>query len=287
MNFNTTHQPDYDLTSLLTEEVINLYGVGVKYIVTDKVSLDESVFGEWMTLKADNNDVFNEIYLLPEDTARFQGDGGILFDNFGLSNYETVEFFMHKNTFSRIFGQELETNSSLNDMVADLVILPSGKVLEITHVDPKPEGLNNLWAYNDKKNVIKLILRNYQFNKNDEIGENILPTLSPDEASTYNNLTDYFDKLLTEDKVPDENYKNDRNNSVERTHYQFSHSDSLQVVDKLLINNTIAGEDVIKNIPEKGITEGARSDKDVQDVQSVYDVVEKEDEYSSPFGELG
>lgn len=293
MNLNYSHEPEYSLYNSLTNELISIYGVLAKYIVTEKVSVSENTFGEWTSLKAENDDVF-EVYLLPDTQETYQGQN-IMFDQFGLGNFSTMDFFISEGDLHTIFPK-WEESVGFNDMVSDLLLMPSGKVLEITHVEPLVEGVNNLFAYDDPKNTIKITTRNYTFRKNDEVDIESITNdyLTPAEEETNTHLDEYFTRLLDSDIIPDEEYVN-KPGKTSIIDYNMSISDIMFIADSLVINGIDSGSTTIQNAEESKIIESSYSIKTKQDKNSTREkkeinnkpVVEKEDDYSSPFGDLG
>lgn len=67
MNFNYSKHPEYQLHTSLIEEAIKLYGILVKFLVTEKINKDDSVFGDYSHLKSDNSKIY-DIYMLPDNT---------------------------------------------------------------------------------------------------------------------------------------------------------------------------------------------------------------------------
>jgi hypothetical protein len=293
INLNYSHQPEYDLYNTITDELINGYGILSKYIVTEKVDMDTSTFGEWTSLKAENNDVY-EVFLLPDTTENWQGQN-IVFDQFGLNNFSTMEFFISERGLHTIFPF-WEESININDMISDLILMPSGKVLEVTHVEPLVEGVNNLFSYDDNKNTVKITCRNYQFRKNDELDVDALlpnePQLTPAEKSTQENLDDYFTRLIDSDEIPDENYE-DKPGKIDVIDYHMDINDIMFISDGLFINGIDVGSDVVQSHDDLNIIESSSSIKTKQDKKAEEKqkeervIVKKEDEYSSPFGELG
>ena len=293
LNLNYSHQPEYDLYNTITDELINGYGILSKYIVTEKIDLDLTTFGEWQSLKADNDDVY-EVFMLPDTQENWQGQN-IVFDQFGLGNFSTMEFFISERGLHTIFPK-WEESVNTNDMISDLILMPSGKVLEVTHVEPLVEGVNNLFAYDDTKNTVKITCRNYQFRKNDEIQVDALlpnePQLTPVEKSTQENLDEYFTKLIDSDKIPDENYEKIPG-KIDIIDYHMDINDIIFISDGLIINGIDVGTDVVQSHEDLNIIESSSSIKTKQDNKAEIQqqkekvIVQKQDEYSSPFGELG
>lgn len=64
MNFNLSNTPEYSLNAGMIDELINLYGLFVKFLVVEKINRDLEVFGDYSHIKTDNNKAF-DIYALP------------------------------------------------------------------------------------------------------------------------------------------------------------------------------------------------------------------------------
>ena len=60
MNFNTNSTPDYSLNSGMIKEMISLYGVLTKFLVTEKINKDETVFGDYSHMKTDEDEVYDQ-----------------------------------------------------------------------------------------------------------------------------------------------------------------------------------------------------------------------------------
>ena len=72
--------------------------------------------------------------------------------------------------------------------------------MEITDVDFKVPGVNNLWAYTDLKSVIKLTLNSYQFKLHDDIQDK-------DLVNTLEVEADSPEKIEENIEISDENFK--------------------------------------------------------------------------------
>ena len=70
MNFNSSSTPDYALNTSLIEEVISLYGVLTKFLITTKINEDPTVFGDYSHLKSDNAKIY-DIYMMPENSEEW------------------------------------------------------------------------------------------------------------------------------------------------------------------------------------------------------------------------
>lgn len=201
MNFNMSSKPDYKLQGRLTHELIRLYGIAIKLMLTEKLEADDLVFGDYSSIKIDKEKVF-ELYALPENSEQWD-DMGVNFSEFGMLNVENIRLFLAAKDVHNIFDTYKPDGTDefmpMHGLQNNLVILPNDKIMEITHVEFKVEGINNLYAYKDDKNVYKISLKPYH-NKL----ENSLEELNDSEVDpvTYEDLTAYFDELTdTKQKV--------------------------------------------------------------------------------------
>lgn len=181
MNFNFNSQAEYQLNTSLTFEMIQLYGVQTKYVKTQKINFDMNVFGDYSHLKTNNTDIY-DIYMLPENTEDWDtGDYGL--NNFGLVNFDNVSLFVPKQSFDGIALPQ--------EIVSNLIVFPNNKVMEITDIDITVPGVNNLFTYNDAKNVYKITCKPYDFKIVNEIDQQ---AISPDQTN-YEGLDVYFNEL--------------------------------------------------------------------------------------------
>jgi hypothetical protein len=89
---------------------------------------------------------------------------------------------------------------NLEALYSALIVFPSNQVMEITDVDFKVPGVNNLWAYTDLKSVIKLTLNSYQFKLHDDIQDkDLVNTLEVEGESP--------EKIEENIEISDENFK--------------------------------------------------------------------------------
>lgn len=184
MNFNINDNPEYDLNAGLIDEVINLYGVPVKFLITTKLNNDDNVFGDYSSIKTDNSKIF-EIYALPENSDSWDS-GGYNFSEFGLLNVDNVSVFISKNTVENIMLLDFKS------LYNNLLVMPNNKILEVTDVQFEVPGINNLFTFKNAKSVYKLTLKPYSIKLTDEIDTN---DISIDDED-YNTLNNYFDELL-------------------------------------------------------------------------------------------
>lgn len=192
MNFNYNNQPEYNLSSNMTDEVIKLYGVPVKFLVTEKVNKDD-LFGDFSHLKTDSSKIF-EIYGMPE-TSDSWDNISTNFSDFGLMNMESTNLFVHINSLEFLDF----TKKGFDSVLGNLVITPSNRILEVVDFQFEVPGLNNLFMYKNDKNVFKLSLKTYQHKIVNEVeSTDITPVFFPgvDEYNDYTTLDNYFDELI-------------------------------------------------------------------------------------------
>lgn len=177
--------PEYDLNASLIDECINLYGVPTKFLVVTKLNSDDTIFGDYSSIKTDGTKIF-EIYMLPENTESWDS-GGYNFSDFGLLNNDNTSCFVSKNTVENIM--ELEFKS----LYGNLVVMPNNKIMEVTDVQFEVPGVNNLFTFKNAKSVYKLTLKPYSVKLTDEINT---VDISVDPLEDYSTLDNYFDELL-------------------------------------------------------------------------------------------
>ena len=66
MNLNFSNQPEYDLNKSLIKEVIDTYGIKIKFLKTEKINID-NVLGDFSHMKTDKDKIF-EMFALPENS---------------------------------------------------------------------------------------------------------------------------------------------------------------------------------------------------------------------------
>lgn len=196
-NFNFSHKNEYLLNHSMIRECIHLYGVICKLVVTEKVNLDSTVFGDFSAIKTNANNVFS-IHMLPENTEdvdRLQYE----YNEFGFNNYDTSIGF--------ISTSDLPEGLNVSNLVGCLMVLPSNQILEIADCEIRVPGINNLWTYSDQVSVYKLTLRPYEKRVSDEIdSQSVINTLETNgdvnidelnaEAEVFDSLDGYFETLL-------------------------------------------------------------------------------------------
>lgn len=184
-NFNFSAKPDYVLNTSLIEEVINLYGILVKFLVVEKINIDDVVYGDYSHIKSDSTKVF-DIYMLPEESENFDSTS-LAFNSFGLTNFETMNLFMPASA--------LEIIGLTKGLTGNLVVLPNNKVMEITQESWETPGMNNLFTNADAKSVIKLTCKQHDFKLVNEL-ETV--DIVADPSVPYTTLDTYFNELISQ-----------------------------------------------------------------------------------------
>ena len=187
MNFNFSKQPEYQLNTSLIEEVIKLYGILVKFLVTEKINEDKTVFGDYSHMKSDNNKIY-DIYMLPEASEDWDV-GGYGMSQFGLMSLENIVLFAAKSSFD----PNPDNIEDQHEILGNLIVLPNNRIMEITNVEITTPGVNNLFTYNDAKSVYALTCKPYDFkliNELDNVDISVEPTIP------YETLDVYFQELI-------------------------------------------------------------------------------------------
>lgn len=196
-NFNFSKGPEYSLNSDLTRELIQLYGVPLKFLVVSRINADSTVFGDYSHLKSDANNIL-DVYALPEETSDWDS-GGYQLTAFGPINFENIGLFIHREVFRDII--------EIQNLTGNLLVFPNNKIMEITNVDPVVPGVNNLFTYQDAKTVLKFDCKPYDYKIISELdGEDLHYKNNEDQNDDYNNngpyetLDKYFDELMENEK---------------------------------------------------------------------------------------
>lgn len=155
-NFNN-YDNEYTLSGNLTAEVIDLYGLTVSYIRTEKVNKSLTL-SEYQFLRADNSSVF-KVNVYPENTAGYDNQSDLL-SKFGMLMFDNINLFISKNQFLKVFP-----NKDFLRGVGDLIVMPSKQIFEISEVEAQVPGLNNMFLYDNQKNVYSIKLKPYNYNQ--------------------------------------------------------------------------------------------------------------------------
>ena len=187
MNLNFYNSPEYDLNKSLITEMISMYGIQVKFVKVKKIN-EDNLFKDYQHLVADKNDII-EMYALPENSDSFDSSG-YQFNTFGFTDLNNLSVFISVESFGDIQFKEI---------VGNLIVLPSNKILEITDVTFQVPGINNDFVNNNSRTVYKLTLTPYEFKLTDNLSEIQKPSddLSPLDTPPKS-LDDYFEELMKE-----------------------------------------------------------------------------------------
>jgi len=220
MNFNISHKVDYDLQGRHTHELINLYGISTKLILTEKLQYDENVFGDFQSIKVNKENIF-ALNMMPENSEEFD-DIGVNFSEFGMMNVENIRLFVSRKSLDAIFEEvddkdnTVDVNSPIKKLQSNLVILPNNRIMEITDVQFMVPGINNLFTNNDIKHVYKLTLKTYDKKLTDNIEaindeEFNDKNTDPDLVGSYKELDEYFSELTNNEIKVDKESTEDVN----------------------------------------------------------------------------
>ena len=187
MNFNTSNTVNYQLYKSLTDEMINLYGVLGKFIKVEKINQDSVVFGDFTHLKSIPNESY-EIYMLPENSDTWDSIA-MNFGQYGMSTNESVNVFVSRASIEKIYPN-FDTNKGFEGIYGNLIVMPNGRLMEITFMEYETPGINNLYLNNDVKSAYKLTLKTYA---NRQVNELTADDIGVEEYATLNN---YFNELL-------------------------------------------------------------------------------------------
>lgn len=181
-NFNN-YSNEYSLYNGVTAELIDLYGFGTTYIKTTKVNVDR-IYNEIQNLRADNSSVYN-INVYPENTSGFDNQNDIL-SRFGIMSFDTINLFISARTYITVYPDGMFKNG-----IGDLIILPSKKIFEITEIENQVQGVNNMFVYDNQKNVFVIKCKPYNYNR-DEI------VITDPSVPDFGHLFDIADKEADE-----------------------------------------------------------------------------------------
>lgn len=186
-NFNNRTN-EYTLSGNLTSELIDLYGLEVSYIKTQKVNSIRTL-SEYQYLRADNDSVF-KVSVYPENTGGYDNQNDLL-SKFGMMMFDNISMYISKKTFSTVF-EDLEFQKG----VGDLIVMPSKQIFEIADVESQVPGINNMFLYSNQKNVYLLKLKPYNFNQ-DQINITNDDAI-PDFSAIFDNSIREEEKLIQE-----------------------------------------------------------------------------------------
>jgi hypothetical protein len=198
MNFNfstdDSTNPEYELFRSTTEELINLYGIKIKYIITEKVNQDD-IFGEHTHIKVDNEKV-HEFFAKPEETDTWGGEGD-LYSKFGLQNLDTMNIYVSRSDMEKVHPEIAlrEGRATIENLPhGNLVVFDSNKIMEVTDMKLSSDtfGNNNVFDSNLAKNVYKLSLKTYIANRDDYSAAEDISNSDEVEYEDFGNLESIF-----------------------------------------------------------------------------------------------
>lgn len=154
-NFNNNAN-EYALHGSATAEMIELYGLQVTYIKMTKVNSDR-LLSEYQFMRADNDSVY-KVMVYPENTGTYNDQNDLL-SKFGLLMNDSTPLFI-----SRKYMDIIHEDGNYHHSVGDVIMMPSGQLFEVTELEAQVPGLNNMFTYNNTKNVFLLKTRAYTYN---------------------------------------------------------------------------------------------------------------------------
>lgn len=159
LNLNFSNQNEYNINDSLVAEMINMYGVEIKLLLTEKINTDVNVFGDFSHFKTNNEDIFS-LYALPEESEDFSTDG-YSFSPFGMMGFDNVVLFVSRESLISIDAFLLDGKVDFRKLQSQLIVFPNNKIMEISDADPCVPGINNLFTYENAKSVYKLTCKPY------------------------------------------------------------------------------------------------------------------------------
>jgi len=192
--YDSSHDREYELFRDTTEELINMYGVPVKYLITEKINQNE-IFGEWSHLKIDNQKV-HQFFGLPSASDNWEGDNS-LFSNFGLQNVESINIFIPRKVMEVIHPEIVNRDGKAtieNLPIGNLVVFESNKIMEVTgfELSSADFGNNNVFTSDRLKNVFKLKLKSYIPNRDDYSSADDITDSNNFDYGDFGNLDSIF-----------------------------------------------------------------------------------------------
>lgn len=206
MNLNY-RKSEYDLIGTQVEEVIRVYGIKIKWIFTEKVKQDK-IFGEFSHFKANNKDCF-EIYAMPENTDDFEDIERLQTQFPGVLGDGTLNLFISKITARDLMQKSSNSQNQIDITAMDktiqklhgsLIVLPAGKVMEVTKVDLDVPGEANQFLNAIDKACYTIHCKTYIHKTANEISVDtqITDPESLDQGKTpdmFDTLDKYFDEM--------------------------------------------------------------------------------------------
>ncbi len=182
-NFNDVRPTD--LTSFLSNEIIQSFGVPVYYLRKTLANLDR-IFGDDDLQKYENA---VELSLLPENPSSFGGSGEN-FGNLGLDIVETMTMFSEISNFQTITGL-------YKPEAHDLVYIPIfNDWFEITYTDNDSE--DGVFYWNGKVACFTIELLKFQYSHE---------TITTGVAEVDNNAPDETQQTVTDNDIINDEYE--------------------------------------------------------------------------------
>jgi len=193
MNFNKSRKPEYKLNANLISEMINLYGVQVKFLKVEKINQDDIVFGDRSHIKTNNDDIF-DLTVLPATSENWDNIG-VNFSQFGMTSTETADVFVSRKSIESIYP-DLEKENGFSGILGNLIIMPNDTIMEITNFDFETESGSNVYTNSATKNAYRITLVKYNVKMNDEfVPESLASNETEDITGSYETLDSYFDEI--------------------------------------------------------------------------------------------
>ncbi len=193
MNFNINNQPEYNLNTSLIEETINLYGVGIKFLLVQKINNDDLVFGDFSHIKTDSDKSF-DMMALPE-TSESYDEQGLDFSQFGMLNIDTINLFISRKSIDLVFD-DIDPGKGFEGILGNLIVLPNNRIIEITDFQYEVPGINNMFTETARKSVYKLTCKTYDAKLINEIDKvDIASQETIETVGEYATLDSYFSEL--------------------------------------------------------------------------------------------
>ena len=218
MNFNLDRN-EIDLVTSQIEEIIRLYGIPIKILLTEKENKD-LVFGSFSHLSSDK---YIEMYAMPENAEQFE-EFEKLQTQFGLPGDGTLNLFLGRTTFncqiqkSFNYQNDVDLNEDLyKKLISSIVVIPSGKMFEITDIVLDNPGLGSTFLSASMKTCYMIRLRTFVPNRATLNNINVDPVVKdydlnvvkgiPLSSDPVDNLTNYFDELTKTNEKQKEDSK--------------------------------------------------------------------------------
>lgn len=177
MAWNLNNRPtDYKLSGRVTSELIDMYGLMVRFYKADLVN-EDNILNESQNILLSIENSY-DIMVMPEHPEAFEEDD--ILSKFGMMSMSTTNLFISAKTVDNI----LESQNDITQLIGGIVKLPSDKMLEVTNVDIMSDGINNMYAYKNQKNVFTLICKPWSYNI-DEIDEAIKEEMDFNDENEY------------------------------------------------------------------------------------------------------